>query len=111
MFRMIKKYSLQYQFNSAHYALLDSLVVGILRYISSLLDDPDFCNHNSSGNAQILKELCNNPSEVVRSEAKAIVYLYAQQGERELELRPLHYTFPITLYNLYQVLFIIFTHH
>ena len=108
---MIKKYSLQDQFNASHYSLLDSLVVGILRYMSRLLDDPDFCTHNSSNNAQILKELCSSQSEVVRSEAEYVIRLFAKQGNREMESKPLHYTFPIILYNLYQVVPIISIHH
>ena len=111
MFRMVKKYSHQDEFNASHYSLLDSLVVGILRYVSTLLNDPDFCTQNSSNNAQILKELCTNSSDTVANEARNVIVLYAEQGLKEIRTGPSHYTFPIILFNLYQVVFITWSHH
>lgn len=111
MFRMIKKYSHQDQFNTSHYGILDNLVVGILRYMRHLLDDPDFCTHNSSSNAQILKELGSSQSEAVKTEAKSVFLLFAKQGFTEIQSKPTHYTFPIIIYNLYQVVSIVLTHH
>ena len=111
MFRMIKKYSDRDQFNVSHYGILDNLVVGILRYMSHLLDDSDFCTHNSSGNAQILKELWCNPSEAVRTEARSVILLYARQGFTEIQSNAMHYTFPITMYKLYEVVSVVLPHH